>query len=220
MNINYREIFQAYSQPKVVLQIKGTNGSGKTSLVKQVVLNNNSPIYITDDSGYIIGTLNEKTGFVAIGNYETDKKMGGCDRLKGKVTTVVKTLLSTFWLTPYNIIYEGVIVSDIKTTFFEYCQQLSGQLYGKFSRLPLYGFLDTTLEECFKRIYSRNQGKQIKENLVSNKYNNISNHRLYYTQNKGTIFTIKSAGCTVEESAEQVINHVVTIQKTLSETWK
>lgn len=68
-----------------VVQIKGSNGSGKTTIVKQLIALSNEARTLTWHSlrNKVYATIMPDIGWVALGNYPADKPMGGCDNFTG-----------------------------------------------------------------------------------------------------------------------------------------
>lgn len=160
--------------PLYVINLKGANGSGKSTIPirmikkdKQVVLLVTSP-----EDKKPVATYCPTFQVVILGTYLT--ACGGCDSLGN--TQVVKELLKLLWKKDVHILYEGVIVGDIKSTFYE----LMVEFRKVHPRVVSFCFMGTTLKECLRRIQIRNGGKKINEDLVSSKYRNSVTHLRYY----------------------------------------
>ena len=155
--------------------IRGTNGSGKTSLAKQFMANGMEEIAVPGL---------KKPGFVycpdhdllLVGNYRN--KCGGCDNL---VKYQIVRLLKLAWMTNCNIIYEGVLVANSGWPYLNLMREYSDEI-----RRRVYGFvyLEVPVEECLRRIYRRNGGKQINEQLVKNKHRDAIRYRSMHMNEK------------------------------------
>ena len=146
-----------------VIQIRGSNGAGKTTTVRQFVQKNNleiEEILIKGKKTYI--TTNKEHSIVVLGRY--DKKTGGCDLFDDNehvFNTIVWAIIN---LRPQLIIFEGLIYSFT----FKFASKISD-----FVRKYNYKYTGISLflepELALERIYKRNGGKQIKEQLIFDK---------------------------------------------------
>lgn len=151
-----------------VIQIRGSNGAGKTTIVRQFVQRNNltiKPITIKNKETFI--STNEKNDIVVLGRY--DKKTGGCD-LYDNTEHVLNTLI---WvinnMKPKLIVFEGMIYS-LSYRFASNVSDLVKKFNYKYIALSLF----TDPNVVLQRIYKRNGGKQIKENLILDKIKAVS----------------------------------------------
>lgn len=165
---NILDLVERKKGVRYCFNIRGTNGSGKTSLAKMFM----------KDGYEEIGVIGlKKPGFVycppynalLVGNYRN--KCGGCDNL---VKAQIVKLLRLAWMTDCNIIYEGVLVANSGWPYLnlmrEYSQDIAERVYG-------FVYLDLPVEECLRRIYQRNGGKAINEQLVLNKHRDAIRYR-------------------------------------------
>jgi hypothetical protein len=111
---------------------------------------------------------------VILGTYLT--ACGGCDSIGD--TQMVKTLLARLWRKNVHILFEGVIVGDIKSTFYELMLEFN-QVH---PREVSFCFMGTKYRECLRRIQHRNGGKAINEGMVKAKYINSCKHLQYYLE--------------------------------------
>ena len=131
----------------MIVNIRGTSGSGKTFLVRQLmaacnaepVLDENSKIdaYRLDGNIYILGRYTNVCG--------------GCDtiRTQDQVCDRVRKYAAMG-----HVIFEGLLITHIFGRYHNLSQELGG---------IVWAFLDTTLDQCFENIYKRNGGKPVKE---------------------------------------------------------
>ena len=125
----------------MILDIRGTNGSGKSWVVSQLLeVGFNYPIL---ENGKQIGSIVPSLDLCVVGKYtETG---GGCDGLRGGVVEVER-LVRLLHRRHGNMVLEGIMVS---------------QLFGRFERLARelhdyrFLFLDTPLEVCIERVKAR-----------------------------------------------------------------
>ena len=145
------------------INLKGCNGSGKSTVVFEMLRTGNW-VYITTEAHQKkpIAIYSRKYNTVILGTYMS--QCGGCDTLSN--TKVVAELLKLFWDKDVNVLYEGVIVGDIKSTFYELMKELRERYYRHVS----FCFMGTTIRECLARVQKRNGGKEVNENLIRGKY--------------------------------------------------
>lgn len=160
---------------KYAINIKGCNGSGKsTVLIAMIEEEKDRMKYVvcSPEDKKPVATYLPEWDTVIIGTYLT--ACGGCDSLGN--TDVVKFVLSRLWKTDSHILFEGVIVGDIKSTFYELMKAFREVHQRRIS----FCFMGTKLSECLARIQKRNGGKPINEELVRQKYKNSVTHLQYY----------------------------------------
>jgi cytidylate kinase len=128
-----------------VIQIKGANGTGKTTLVKDLIsLSSDILLYIWQDNGKVFATGMEDLGWIAIGEYKQEKKMGGCDCMKS-IAEIKQAIDYCRKLDYRYLVFEGAMISTIKSTFYDYL----------INDNPLYVMLVSSLTGCMDRIASR-----------------------------------------------------------------
>lgn len=146
-----------------VIQIRGSNGAGKTTIVRQFVQRNNlemKKISIKGRETYI--STNENGSIVVLGRY--DKKTGGCD-LYADTDHVINTIMwAIINLKPKLIVFEGMIYS----LYYAFAKKVS-DFVKKYSYQYLAISLYTNPEVVLERIYRRNGGRAIKERLIFEK---------------------------------------------------
>lgn len=150
-----------------VVQIRGSNGAGKTTIVKQFVQKNKLEIQEINIDGiptYI--STNKGNAIVVLGRY--DKKFGGCDLFQN-TNHVLKTILWVIVnLKPQLIVFEGMIYS-LSYKFATKVSDIVKKYNYEYLALSLYVDLEVALD----RIYKRNGGKLIKENLIYDKIKTV-----------------------------------------------
>ncbi len=143
----------------MVINIRGTNGSGKTHLVKRLIASHEAADVI--ENGRIIGHLLGKKLYV-VGEYQEYAAHGGADGIK----TSDEICRRVREFSKYgNVIFEGVIVS----TVYQRWADLSIEI----DQPWLWLCLDTTLEQCYKNISYRNLGRLYNKELVDEKYKTV-----------------------------------------------
>lgn len=150
-----------------VIQIRGSNGAGKTTIVRQFVQRNNLEIKKVNIKGKetFIST-NEKGNIVVLGRY--DKKTGGCDLYENTEHVLNTIMWAIVNLKPQLIVFEGMIYS-LSFKFASKVSDFVKKYNYQYVALSLYTNPDVVLE----RIYKRNGGKAIKENLIFDKIKSV-----------------------------------------------
>lgn len=146
-----------------VIQIRGSNGAGKTTIVRQFVQRNNleiKKISIKGKETYI--STNNNGSIVVLGRY--DKKTGGCDLYENTEHVLNTMLWAIINLKPKIIVFEGMIYS-LSYTFASKVSNIVKKYNYQYLAISLY----TNPEVVLERIYKRNGGKAIKENLIFEK---------------------------------------------------
>lgn len=129
-----------------VINISGTSGSGKTTIVRQLLNQcSRSPI-VTDYKiqGYYVWKLGIMPT-VIVGSYE--KPTGGCDTIS-PITEVFKKVLYYHEKENCNVIFEGLLISRSKGRMIALWNDLGQQ------DLFIY-HLTTSIEDCMEGIRQR-----------------------------------------------------------------
>ena len=180
-----------------IIQIKGANGSGKTTIVKQLIASSNNVRELKglDDSG-VHATYMSDLGWAAIGKYPDKSKMGGCDNLK-TIDNIKSAICKTIeycgdegaW-----IVFEGMMISTIKSTFYNFLRELPG-MYPDYNIEPMFVILDACTEKCVSRIMGRGT---MRTNLnlenIRNKCNIVRRHAKTYDQDLVRWMKVDSIG--------------------------
>lgn len=131
-----------------IVQIKGANGTGKTTLVKRLIeLSNHITLYEWEDTHKVFATGIDDIGWIAIGEYKPDKKMGGCDGMKS-IDEIRTAITYCMGLDYHSIVFEGAMISTIKSTFYDWLTNVDGIE-------PVFVMLVASLDGCVARIAGR-----------------------------------------------------------------
>lgn len=165
-----------------VVQIRGCNGSGKSS-IPMALLERGDSLYITTDKDdrKPTATYLPEQSLLILGLYLSGTNCGGCDSIDGP-QEVYKVLRSLWNATP-DIIFEGVIIGDNKIQTYNHLLEINEQ--ASFKRDIQFCFMDTSLEECLRRISIRNEGKTFKPELVDKKFKAQQRYRAFLMQAPG-----------------------------------
>src|SRR3990167_2539780 len=136
----------------MIINIRGTNGSGKTYLVRELIKRyHGKPL--PDAHGKPAAYLLDGN-IIVIGKY--DVACGGADTLpkpaKRNSMDIVENAVRYYADLGYHVIFEGLIVSSV---------------WGRWEKLAkdyrvVFAFLDIPIEICVKRVKSRNGNKLLK----------------------------------------------------------
>lgn len=155
-----------------VVQIKGCNGAGKSTIPKQMV---EQSANVEFDG---VNTVLHDVGWVLIGPYEPGKLTAcGCDKLS-KVQAVKDAILNALDNhSTYHILFEGMMISTIKSTFYDFLMDLR-QSRGID---PLFVILKATPEGCLERLSARGTRKEsLKVDNIVNKCDLVLRHASTY----------------------------------------
>lgn len=148
----------------ILVNVRGCNGSGKTTVLRSFVrpdarvvpfdVPDHKPVPVT------VGNVEERA-FALVGDY-TKGGCAGLDRVKTQAAA--KYIIERATQVADVVLFEGVLVSTVFEPWLQWSRQQGGMTWA---------FMNTPLDECLKRIYARNGGKEIREALVKNKYYGI-----------------------------------------------
>lgn len=163
-----------------IVQIKGANGSGKTTIAKQLIACSERVLVRLNKQGKPYATILPDLGWIVIGHYNPSSKMGGCDNMPD-IASIKFAIRHCLALYPnyYAMLFEGMMISTIKSTFYEYLLGLEK----KNGIEPLFVILDTITDSCLKRISGRGTMKpNLKVENIASKVESIKRHALTYDQ--------------------------------------
>jgi hypothetical protein len=151
----------------MIINIRGTNGSGKTAVAMALLGERYTVAEHVHDGvkAPLTWSFDEQT--VAVGKYR-EGYCGGCDAIKTQdaICQAVRTAAAT---TRPMVVFEGVLVS----TLFERYLVLSRSLGERDRSAITWAFLDTPAEVCMARVLQRNGGKAINKDLFMEKFNRM-----------------------------------------------
>ena len=165
----------------IVVNLRGTNGAGKSSIPFSMEDDPKKEIITKPyhDRPRKILTVYPSYGWVVLGAYKL--RSGGMDRFDD--TALIK---KSFWYAlkkypDYNLIMEGIICSTVFSTY----RDLFLEAEAKYPNVQVHVVhLLPPLEVCIQRVQERNGGKEVKEDLIADKYGKVQR----------TVQTFKDAG--------------------------
>lgn len=146
----------------IVINIRGCNGSGKSTAVARLMKKLGVAKTLKDKKGKVWAyKLKSKPPTYVLGRYET--ACGGCDTMK----TLDQVCARVWHLQRFgNVIFEGVIISTVGQRWVDLAHDCQAQF--------IFAILDTPLKKCIHRVYKRREEKgtagTFKESLVKDKY--------------------------------------------------
>lgn len=160
-----------------IIQIKGSNGTGKTTLVKLIGAWSETWTHLQWPDNTIYATVFDDCRYVAIGKYEPDKAMGGCD-LMPSIDAIKRAIKDVRHQYPGHwIVFEGMMISTIKSTFYDFLLKM--RVPGKVE--PLFVILKSSPEQCVKRIQGRGTMKPgLKVDNIAQKCEMVVRHAKEY----------------------------------------
>ena len=126
--------------PKI-FQLRGTSGSGKSTVVFNILHNYGGEPLFGPTGARPIGYIVKKLKLFIVGGYQSPT--GGCDSIKTVHHTTFRVLSA--YNQGYNVLFEGLLLSGL----VDVAQKLSQGRNAKFY------FLSAPLEVCLKRVKSR-----------------------------------------------------------------
>ena len=152
---------------RVLVNIRGCNGSGKSTI----------PLSMLDDPKLCVETLYDSNGdkivsitvfptyrWVALGTYFN--KTGGLDTVRSIAHTELAMYAALSLYPEYDVLMEGILCS---TTFSSYAAMYH-KVEKQYNRKVIILSLMPPVEEAIRRVYKRNGGKQVKNELIEAKW--------------------------------------------------
>ena len=127
----------------MIFNIRGTSGSGKSHIVHSILNSNDHEVFYE-----VPGMKSSKIGGYYVPKLETtilgkyDNVCGGCDRIPNQDVVCGRICR----LKDPNLIFEGLLISHSLKRY---------HLLAKKSGPIIFCFLNTTPENCIKRVYER-----------------------------------------------------------------
>jgi adenylate kinase family enzyme len=150
------------SNNNYIVNIRGTNGSGKSTFGKALSVVDERAFYLVKGKK-TLATVFPTYSWIFLGKYNP-KHNGGCDTLDG-YEQVIETLLSLY-NKPFHILFEGFIVTSSYVKYNKFLRYMKEKGHRKtlvINMLP-------PLEVCINRVYSRNGGKEFGKDSLIGKY--------------------------------------------------
>lgn len=158
---------------RVLVNIRGCNGAGKSTIPMSMM---DDPEMFVQDLFWSNGkrrssiTVFPSYGWVALGTYFN--KTGGMDTLRTNEDTKA-TLYAALCLFPdYDVLMEGIMASTIFSSYADLFKEVEAAYEGDLKVIVLS--LLPPVDTAISRVYKRNGGKPIREDLVAGKWASVS----------------------------------------------
>lgn len=151
----------------MIIQLRGTNGSGKTWIVKQV-MNTYEFKTIVNRDREIMGYYSKEINLFVVGRYTNS--CGGCDNIhtQDEICARIYKAASKGW----NVLFEGLLPSHLASRFVKLYKDMQEQSVDCY-----FIFLTTPLEQCYENIMARRKAsgrRSTKEpRAYITEYNNV-----------------------------------------------
>jgi predicted kinase len=153
--------------PRALVQLGGTNGSGKSTPLRDLYNASTDVEFIYGEDGRIDASWLRDFGCVVLGHYKNHN--GGCDGVTGsgglaRVNQIIDTVLSDprFYDTP--VYFEGLLLASHVN------MKRISIVAAKHDIHYIVVHCDPPLKTCLERIYERNGGKPINEDSVNGRH--------------------------------------------------
>lgn len=150
------------------INIRGANGSGKSTFPIQMLLTDDKSYILTED-GKDVATVFPSYYMVAIGKYYI--RTGGMDSGEYHDKSYGRYMLDKLWNCGYNILFEGMTVSSSYDFWRDTLLELE-EKYPNVRRVMIMNLV-MPLEKLEERIKIRNGGKEIKMKYVKGKQSTV-----------------------------------------------
>lgn len=176
-----------------VINLRGTSGSGKTTIVRNI-LNHGNWINWMDPSGKKVwGYINQQLGWAIVGSYENT--CGGCDTIRTQDETEARIEQLLDW--GFSVVFEGLLISTLSSRWIKFSQKVANRAN------MLFYYLNTPIEDCLNRIQARRQVAG--NNRPFNPQNTIDRVKAIET----TYQKLTAAGCCcIKASQEEIMNNL------------
>lgn len=125
----------------------------------------------------MLATVLDDKGWCVIGKYAAGSKMGGCDGMD-TIIEIKRAILASLNVYPgYNVLFEGMMISTIKSTFYDYLLRLEAAR----GIQPVFVILVTPADACIRRLQERGTIKaDLKRENIIHKCISVVDHAKTY----------------------------------------
>lgn len=181
--VNVMDLFKGWMEEEkrqrpIVVNIRGCNGAGKSTIPIQMAQDGSILLsWFSNRKERAFATYFPKYNTVALGTYLN--KTGGLDTYPNNETT--RKALELLWLSPFDIIMEGVIASTIKSTYAELFHRFLDRRDIPRRELAIVSIVPP-VQVCLDRIQLRNGGIPIKTQAVISKWHTVNRNVEFFAE--------------------------------------
>lgn len=155
-----------YTTP-ILLYLKGTNGSGKSTVPSLLREYDPDAFYAIVDGRKLL-TVYPNFNIAACGKYDTSNSKG-CDALSNTEEMIAALKLAAEHFPGLDLVFEGIIPATIEGPWVPRLLEHAGPV-----RKLVLGYITTPFDVCVERIRGRNApGKEFNSDLVRGKYDGM-----------------------------------------------
>src|SRR5688572_7751764 len=137
-----------------VIQIKGANGAGKTTIARQLIALDPDRVELYSQDVMMgrkpYATLLPNLNWLVIGSYPAGGKSGGCDTINHMEDIMMAIQVAAFTYDKHWIMFEGAMISTTMT-----CYNFMLQVQADLLFEPGIVILHTTMDGCLRRLEAR-----------------------------------------------------------------
>lgn len=176
-----------------VVNLRGTSGSGKTTIVRNILSHGNWVKWKDPEGKKIWGYINIDLRWAIVGSYENT--CGGCDTIRTQDETEARIEQLLEW--EFNVLFEGLLISTLSSRW----EKFSKRIFNKAN--TLFYYLDTPIDECLNRIQARREAAR--NNRPFNPKNTTDRVKAIET----TYQKLTAAGCCcIKASQEDIMKNL------------
>lgn len=176
-----------------IINLRGTSGSGKTTIVRNILSHGNWVKWNDPDGKKIWGYINLDLKWAIVGSYENT--CGGCDTIRTQDETEQRIEFLLDW--ELNVLFEGLLISTLSSRWEKFAKRVADKAD------VIFYYLDTPVEECLRRVQARRQAAG--NNRPFNPKNTTERVKAIET----TYQKLTAAGCyCVKASQEEIMNNL------------
>ena len=154
----------------MLVNIRGCNGAGKSTIPMSMMDDPNmfvQDLFNSENKKVCSLTVFPRYKWVALGTYFN--KTGGLDTLKNNEATKIALYAALDLFPEYDILMEGIMASTILSTYVELFHHIEAMYPIKVLILSLV----PPVEIAISRVYERNKGASVKEDLIISKWKTV-----------------------------------------------
>lgn len=164
-----------------VVQIKGANAAGKTTIMRDLQALSNNVEVLSWPNGLAFATVLHDLKFILIGEYKATSRMGGMDEIPTAIEVRTAILQSLRMYPKYRaVIVEGMLLSTTKYAYYNL------QLWLKKTKgyMPYIVCLSSTVKATLKRLEARGATREggVKVANIKDKIDRVNNYGRDYKQ--------------------------------------